>query len=330
MPADFRQAAAGAYFEGNVVTLASGRTFGGHFQDLVGPRYAGGTVPANTSVVSRTREAAMVRRRVVVDEMPGQAIDLPLPPTGDEVPWIYTLEAQVQWTVPRGYPQYDFKDMFDGEIVQRRLNLPPETAGRFLAIRIRTDDAHDAGVTVPDVFGDCAPWLMPYYRALFDERTDELKKSVRMRFDIHGSNVLLLHSVLVLPDHRGRRLGLATASRLIETLGGGSCSPPASPSPPSSARQSPTASSTKRCSSTSSPATATSPPDESETTSASSGSSASARQTCSRSATTPATSEEPRTKPWSFFHFLLCARSTPDSRINAVLSKRLHGATTPR
>ena len=162
----------------------------------------------------------MIVRRTV-EQSPPLATKPVEPGINGGVPSIDTLETKVQWVVHRGAPEYDFKDMFEGDILHRRLDRQPEMAGRFLAIRFRTDDAHDAGITIPKVMGECRPWSMPYYRVLFDEGTDELKKSVRMRFGVHGSNVLLVHSVLVLPDHRGHDLGLAVTSRLIETLGDG-------------------------------------------------------------------------------------------------------------
>lgn len=168
-----------------------------------------------------------------------QMAPLVIPPEDGEAPSIYCLEAKVLWTLPRSAPEYDFRDTFDGDIVRYRLDLPPERAGKFLAIRFRTDDAHDAGKTLPEVMGEWGPWLMHFYHALYDPGTDNLKGSVRRQFgvDFLGANILLLYSVLVLHEHRGRGVGLATASRLVEILGGGcplvACHPfPAQFSPP--------------------------------------------------------------------------------------------------
>jgi hypothetical protein len=71
----------------------------------------------------------MIMRRTVED-LPPVVIGPTEPPSGGGVRWIYTLESKVQWTLPRIGPEHDFKDMFDGEILRRRLHMPPEIAGR--------------------------------------------------------------------------------------------------------------------------------------------------------------------------------------------------------
>jgi hypothetical protein len=59
------------------------------------------------------------------------------------------------------------------------------------------------------------------YAALFDPTEDDLRSSIRRRFDAFGSDVLVLDYVLLSPRWRGLRLGLLAARKLIDLLGGG-------------------------------------------------------------------------------------------------------------
>jgi GNAT superfamily N-acetyltransferase len=164
----------------------------------------------------------MVMRRTIEEAVaPRLEINPAIPPAGDGVPFLYAMELKAVKPLVHVAPDYDFMDMFDGEITRRQLDRPPEPAGRFLAFRLRVEDAHEAGCPVRMVIEPCGDALLAYWKALFDARTGDLKGWLKENWRLAGSNVLLIYSIALLPEHRGRNVGLATAARLIETLGGG-------------------------------------------------------------------------------------------------------------
>jgi hypothetical protein len=54
--------------------------------------------------------------------------------------------------------------------------------------------------------------------AVLDASTGELDRDVADQFDWTGGDLMLVHRVEVVPDHRGRRLGLVVLDRLIDTF----------------------------------------------------------------------------------------------------------------
>jgi hypothetical protein len=112
----------------------------------------------------------MVRRATTRDVRPGPASEATVSPTAPVTPWVYTIEMSVDKVLTYMKPDLDFADCYDGKIVRRQVDRDPVEAGRFLAIRMRIEDAHQLGASARDGFGER---MAPYYRALFDPRTDD-------------------------------------------------------------------------------------------------------------------------------------------------------------
>jgi hypothetical protein len=93
--------------------------------------------------------------------------------------------------------------------------------GLVKAYRIHAAQAEDAGEPLFDVCDCHSQQLHEVYAALFDADTDDLKEEVRARFDVFGSDVLVLDYVLLSPRWRGLKLGLMAARKMIDLLGGG-------------------------------------------------------------------------------------------------------------
>jgi hypothetical protein len=93
--------------------------------------------------------------------------------------------------------------------------------GKVKAYRIHADLAQQAGESVFDVCDAHSQQMHEVYAALFDPGTDDLKEPVREPIDGFDSDVLVLDYVLVSPRWRRLKIGLLTARKLIDLLGGG-------------------------------------------------------------------------------------------------------------
>ncbi len=162
----------------------------------------------------------MVRRKIALNGVPTGPADPPRDDVAAPEPfWIYALEMSVRKPLSPVQPDYDYADLYDGTIVRRSVDRDPEPAGRFIAIRMRIEDAHADGIAARSIFDAFDGRLDVFWKALFDPELDDIDDMVRLRFDVGGSDVLLVYGISLLPEHRGRDVGLATAARLIDTLG---------------------------------------------------------------------------------------------------------------
>jgi hypothetical protein len=93
--------------------------------------------------------------------------------------------------------------------------------GRAKAYRIHADLAREAGESVFEVCDAHSQQMCEVYEGLFDAAEDDLRASIRRRFDIMDTDVLVLDYVLLSPRWRGLRLGLLAARKTIDLLGGG-------------------------------------------------------------------------------------------------------------
>jgi hypothetical protein len=95
------------------------------------------------------------------------------------------------------------------------------TVGKVKAYRIHADLARQSGESIFEVCDAHSQELHEVYGALYDPTEDDLKESVRERFDAVSSDVLVLDYVLLSPRWRGLKLGLLAARKLVDLLGGG-------------------------------------------------------------------------------------------------------------
>jgi hypothetical protein len=112
----------------------------------------------------------------------------------------------------------DAVDSFEGDILFYRHETKRTRAGRFRVFHVRLGDSPSA---TSEIFDAHSSELVEYWDVLFDSKTDDLKQTIQDDYQVAQSDILILDTIEVLPIHRGRGLGLAVASRLIDVLGGG-------------------------------------------------------------------------------------------------------------
>ena len=86
---------------------------------------------------------------------------------------------------------------------------------------VRLDDAFEARERFADVFDAHSQELWEYGKALVDPKRQDFKMLIQREYEPFQGNVLILDQIQILPAHRGRKLGLAVASKLIEMFGHG-------------------------------------------------------------------------------------------------------------
>jgi hypothetical protein len=114
----------------------------------------------------------------------------------------------------------DFIDEYEGRILYYHQTTTRQRVGRFRASVVRLDDALEAGIPSFELFDGHSQEFAEIWAALFDPKTEDLKDAIRNEFDVFSSSILVLERIEVLPAHRGRSVGLAVASKLIDMLGG--------------------------------------------------------------------------------------------------------------
>jgi hypothetical protein len=121
---------------------------------------------------------------------------------------------------PDGEPD-DFIAEHTGVIRCTRDSGRVSTVGKVKAYRIHAALAREAGETVFAACDAHSQLMCDLYAALFEPTEDDLKESVRGRFDAAESDVLVLDYILLSPRWRGLKLGLLAARKVIDLLGGG-------------------------------------------------------------------------------------------------------------
>lgn len=117
----------------------------------------------------------------------------------------------------------DYISKIEAEIVCQTLKdgdvEPEEThAGRMIAYRIFSGRAMNDGVSLFDECDAYEQVTLDYYRLLFDDDGEFLPAVDRMFPDTFGRDVLILDLIEIAPEHRGRRVGLLAARRLMNVF----------------------------------------------------------------------------------------------------------------
>jgi len=91
--------------------------------------------------------------------------------------------------------------------------------GRVDLSRVHMGLVAEHGESVVEVFDAHSDDIVEFCEALFDVDTEELKDGISEQTS--GSDLLLVESIEILPQYRGKALGLKVLRRLMEFLGGG-------------------------------------------------------------------------------------------------------------
>ncbi|UQA60643.1 hypothetical protein [Polyangium aurulentum] len=91
--------------------------------------------------------------------------------------------------------------------------------GRVDASRVHMGLVTEHGESVVEVFDAHSDDIVEFCEALFDVDTEELKDDISEQTS--GADLLLIESIEILPQYRGKGLGLKVLRRLMEFLGGG-------------------------------------------------------------------------------------------------------------
>lgn len=99
------------------------------------------------------------------------------------------------------------------------LNAKYEKVGILEAVFVPVNDAREKGYDIPDVFDAVSEELADCYKAIFDPLEKDIKEDIREDFEVITDDVLYISRVEILPEHRGRGLGLAVVKKVIERFG---------------------------------------------------------------------------------------------------------------
>jgi hypothetical protein len=176
-------------------------------------------------MASSVREATMIRRAVERLRVWQGGV---APAVQDDAPEVepdegyYTLRYWVETrvTAAKRDADVDFVDGVFGSILFHREDTPRLRAGRFRAYHVRLDDAAEQGRPAIEILEGHSQALSNVCSALHDPRTGDLRDSIGDKLDVISRNLLVLDVIEILPAHRGKALGLAVASRLIDMLAG--------------------------------------------------------------------------------------------------------------
>lgn len=99
------------------------------------------------------------------------------------------------------------------------LNAKYEKVGILEAIFVPVNDAREKGYDISEVFDAVSEELLDCYEAIFDPSEKDIKEDIREDFEVITDDVLYISRVEILPEHRGRGLGLAVVKKVIERFG---------------------------------------------------------------------------------------------------------------
>lgn len=115
----------------------------------------------------------------------------------------------------------DFVYEFTGEVIRNVCNDRGDhkeaVIGKVRGERVDLGEALNLNASIEEIF-DVSSELYEVYAALFNPQTDELLDSLKLE---SFGDVLVVHSVEIVPEYRGLNLGLLAMLQTIKTFGGG-------------------------------------------------------------------------------------------------------------
>lgn len=111
----------------------------------------------------------------------------------------------------------DLVQEFTGETI-RETEANETVVGKVRGARIDLGGALDRELSFYDIFDQNSEELCEYYAALFDPTTGDFRDELALR---DFGDILVVHSVEIIPEYRGLNLGLLTMLQTVKTFGSG-------------------------------------------------------------------------------------------------------------
>lgn len=111
----------------------------------------------------------------------------------------------------------DLVTEYTGKIIHLTEDEREISIGRVRADRVDYGEALSRGIPFYEVF-DLSGALEDFYEALFDSKTDDFRNDLEI--DMVG-DILVVHTVEIVPKYRGWNLGLLSMLQTIRTAGAG-------------------------------------------------------------------------------------------------------------
>jgi hypothetical protein len=132
----------------------------------------------------------------------------------------YDIEFEVGTSLDGISSHEDYVLEINGKIIHR-LGSKTEEVGHVRAFLVHVDRADRDGYDVFEIFDCHSGDLLSYYETFFDVEDGALRDEIAGDAAGDSSNVLIIDEVGLVPEHRGKRLGLCAISKLYQTFGGG-------------------------------------------------------------------------------------------------------------
>ena len=136
----------------------------------------------------------------------------------------FRLFTNVEHSLPVGadFGHRDLVELLEAQVVAYDVDDQKQAlAGRLSLYRVKLGVAVNNGI---NAYGACQHFsqeLGDYASAILDRRTGYVPDRIMYEYDHAPGDLLILHTVRILPNYRGRDLGLVAASQLIDYYGGG-------------------------------------------------------------------------------------------------------------
>jgi hypothetical protein len=134
-----------------------------------------------------------------------------------------TLSIEFNMNVPLRLDDGELSDLivtFVGEVLDHGDETgAPEVVGRIEGSRVHVGLALERGEPLFDVCDAHSQTMMELYEALYNPETGEMREGIAE--ETSGTDILFVESIELLPEYRGRTLGLMALRRTLEFLGGG-------------------------------------------------------------------------------------------------------------
>lgn len=135
----------------------------------------------------------------------------------------YTINSTIHESLAPPEEPDDYVTDIEGSILYEsgpREGNPPQSnvVARLSAYLVRLGEADEHHQDRFEVFDAHSDTLAGYWNVLFSVRTRELRPALRRQFELSVSDVLILDTLEIEPEHRGKRLGLSVVDSTIRVF----------------------------------------------------------------------------------------------------------------
>lgn len=144
-----------------------------------------------------------------------------LPTSGDSCGH-YRITFTIDRRLGGDYDHGDFIDNISAKIsyLASEGDGTPEPVGTMSAYVLRVSRAMDEGWSLFEVCDCHSGFMEEVYSTIFDPNTDDLLSVTGEEESLlNGADILAIDSIEMVPEHRGKRLGLLAVTRLLNTFG---------------------------------------------------------------------------------------------------------------